>query len=238
MTRRARTLAALAVAAIASGGLSIGIAQALTPPAGTPDLEKMGVQSSDLGPGSKLSAGRYVKPAKHVIADYNASFSPASTTAGVALAVVASAVILTDSPARGRSMFKVTRHVLVSKAGRDALAFVIVASAGAPSGVTLKDVHFAKPVSAGVGEQSLIQPVTVAVKHRGVAADIVVLRIGAVLASVTVVVRRPQLPSSIATTLANAVGSHIDAVLAAGGSSGATGATGSAGASGGTGATG
>jgi hypothetical protein len=235
MNRRPRILAAVAVAAIAAGGLSIAVAQALTPPAGTPDLAKMGVQSSDLGPGSTLLGGRYVKPSKHVIAVYDSGFGPASTTAGVALAAVTSGVALADSTADGRSLFKAYRLIFTSKFGRVALAAEIVKGAGKLSGVTLKDVHFGKQVSAGVGAQSLIQPLTVAVKHKGTAADFVVLRIGAVLASVTVIVTRPHLPSSIATTLAKAVGSHIDAVLAAIGSTGSTGATGSTGSTGATG---
>ena len=238
MNRRARTLATLAVAAIAAAGLSIAVAQALTPPAGTPDLAKMGVQSSDLGPGSKLTAASYVKAPTHVIAEYDRNFGPASTTAGVALAGVTSGVLLADSTADGRSLFKDYRLIFTSKLGREALAVEIVKGAGKLSGVTLKDVHFGKQVSAGVGAQSLIQPLRVAVKHKGVAADFVVLRIGAVLASVTVIVTRPNLARSVVTALAKAVGSHIDAVLAAVGSTGPTGATGSTGSTGATGATG
>ena len=235
MNRRQRCLAGAAVAAIAAGGLSIAVAQAVTPPAGTPDLSLMTLQPADLAPGATVTRSRYVKPSNHVIAEYDRAFGPAATTDGGKLAGVVPGVLLVDSTAEAKRLYKELRLVYTSKLGHAILAAGIVKSAGKLAGVKLKNVHFAKPTSAGVGGQSLLQPISIHVKRRTVAADFVILRSDAVLAIVTVIVLRPHLDPSVVDGLAGTVAAHITTVLAATGSTGSTGTTGSTGATGATG---
>jgi hypothetical protein len=237
MNRRPRFLAAVSVATIAAGFLAVAIAQAVTPPPGTPDLSQMTLQASDLAPGAKTTLSRYVAPGTDTIAEYDRSFAGVTTSAGVKLTVLSTNVLLANSATNAKGLYKDVRLVYASKLGRKLLAEAIVKSAGKLSGVTAKDVHFAKSASAGVGDQSLNQPIAIRSKHKAVAADFVLLRIGDVLASVTIVVRRGQLDRSVATGLAATIGAHITAVLASGatGSTGTTGATGSTGATGATG---
>jgi hypothetical protein len=232
MKRHTTRLAAVAVAVIAAGGLSIGIAQAVTPPAGTPDLSSMALAASDLGPGATALTGAYVKPAGTVIAEYERGFGAVTTTAGVKLAALFSGVLLLDSTADAAKSFNGIRKIYSSKLGRALLAGEVVKGAGKASGVTVKDVHFGRSASVGVGDESLILSVLVEVKHRGAAADFVVVRIGSVLALIDVIVKRTHLDSSVATGLAGTVGAHITAVLAASGASGPTGPTGPTGATG------
>ena len=227
MKRRTSRLAAGAVALIAAGGLSIGIAQAVTPPAGTPDLSSMALAAADIGPGATALAGRYVKPSgATVIAEYERGFGAVTTTAGVKLAAIFSGVLLSDSTADAAKSFQGVRAIYSSKLGRALLAAEVVKGAGKASGVTVKDVHFGKAASIGVGDESLIEPLFVAVRNRGAAADFVVVRIGSVLALIDVIAKRVHLDSSVATGLVGTVGAHIAAVLAAPGASGPPGPTG------------
>jgi len=232
MNRRQRCLAGIAVAAIAAGGLSIAVAQAVTPPAGTPDLSLMTLQPADLAPGAVVTHSLYVKPSTHVIAEYDRTFGSATTTAGVKLTDLVTAVLLVDSTPEATRLYKALRLIYTSKLGHALLAAGIVKSAGKLSGVKPKDVHFAKPTSADVGAQSLLEAISIHVKHRTVAADLVVLRSDAVLAIVTAIVLRPHLDTSVVDGLAGTVATHITTVLAATGSTGSTGSTGATGATG------
>jgi hypothetical protein len=229
MNRRPRLLAVATVATIAAGFLAVAIAQAITPPAGTPDLSQMVLQVGDLQPGAKTAVSRYVAPGANTIAEYERSFTGARTTSGVKLAVLTTSVLLANSAGNATGLYRDLRAVYVSKLGRKILVAAIVKAAGTLSGVTTQDVSFGKQTSAAVGDQSLNQPIVIRVKHKALAADFVVLRIGDVLGSVTVLALRANLSRSVASGLAATVGAHIASVLAAVGPTGATGATGATG---------
>ncbi len=231
MNRRPRLLATAAVATIAAGFLAVAIAQAVTPPAGTPDLSQMVIAASDLAPGANTVVSRYVAPGANTIAEYERSFTAATTTAGVKLEVLTTSVLLANSTHSATALYGDLKLVYSSSFGRKLLVAAIVKSSGKVSGVSAKDVHFAKQSGAGVGAQSLNQGIVIHVKRKFVAADFVVFRIGDVLGSVTVVALRAGLPRSAASGLAATEGAHITAVLASG-STGPTGPTGATGATG------
>jgi hypothetical protein len=227
MGRRPRLLGA-AVATIAGGLLAAGIAQAVTPPAGTPDLAQMALQPSDLGAGATPSRSGYVAPSGYIVADYQNNYNAVSTTAGTKLTGISTEVDLVNSTAHAQALYKEVRLIFASKLGRRLLADRLVKETGTGSGVTAKDVRFAKQKVLGLGDASALQPFSVRVKRGTVAADIVIVRVGDVLADLTAVVVKAHLDPAIATGLAGDVASHITAVLAAGstGPTGATGATG------------
>jgi hypothetical protein len=229
---RPRLLAAAAVATIAGGFLTVAIAQAVTPPAGTPDLSQMVLASSDLAPGAKTVVSRYVAPGANTTAEYERSFTAATTTAGVKLNQLTASVLLASSTSSAAGLYGDLHLVYSSALGRKLLVAAIVKASGKVSGVSAKDVHFAKQESAGVGAQSLNQPILIRLKGKALSADFVVFRIGDVLGSVTVVALHAGLPRAAASGLAVTEGAHITAVLAASGPTGPTGATGATGATG------
>jgi hypothetical protein len=231
MKRRLTRLAAASlVAVVCAGTVAIAAALAVVPPAGTPDLPSMVIQPSDLAPGAPSASGGYVKPGKGLLAAYNSSFRDVTTTAGVRLAGVETSVALASSSANAHAYFKDLRAVYGSKKGRLLIAAEIAKGAGAGAGLKRSDFSFARVRAVGVGDQSALEPFTMHIKGVKLAADLLVLRAGDVLANLTVVGLGGQLTPRVATALGATVAAHIAAVLA--GSTGASGATGATGATG------
>ena len=54
-------------------------------------------QASDLAPGANTVVSRYVAPGANTIAEYERSFTAATTTAGVKLEVLTTSVLLANS---------------------------------------------------------------------------------------------------------------------------------------------
>lgn len=238
MNRRLRCLAGAAVATIASGGLAIAVAQAVTPPRHAPSLAAMTLAVSDFAPGARVSSSGYVHPPSMAAADYNRIFTAVNTTAGVRLAGVSTALVLADTRAYARTLFDAARAVYGTRLGHGLLAAAILRSDRNLAPVTLKDFSFGEARADGAGEQSLIEPIELRDRGHAVSADVVVLRVGRVAGSVTVVALRRALPPSVATALADTIAVRITMVLASTGSTGSTGLTGPTGSTGSTGATG
>lgn len=234
MRRRTVSLAS-AIAAVALGVL-VASAAALAPPQGTPDLSRMTIQSSDLAPGAKVVLSAYGTAPKNFAAVYSRNYSTAKTSSGVALFGLDSQVLLADTEGAANGYFALERSVYRSKRGRSLLAKVI-ARDSTKKGVSVK-VSFGTYRSLGVGTQSLLQPASLKVNSVRAAADFIVLRVGSVVANVTVLLVDPKRSLAVAKLLAGDVVAHIAAVLGATGSTGTTGATGASGATGTTGATG
>jgi hypothetical protein len=235
MYRRPLSLAAAATSIVLGGALLITSAQALTPPAGTPDLAQMTLQPADLQPGATVGRDRYAKPPKRFRAAYDRNFSAAATHGGVPLDAIETEILLAARPADAKSFYKVERRIYGSKLGRKLVASSIVGAAGKGSNITAKDVHFGMLRSIAVGQQSLLEPVSIRVNPVTLTADFVVVRVGDVVVNFAVLVFRPTLARSVPTGLAATIAAHISAVLAASGATGPTGATGTSGATGSTG---
>jgi hypothetical protein len=234
MNSRRRCLAAVAVATIAATGLVIAVAQAVVPPAGTPNLALMTLQPSDLAPGATIVSA-YVPPGKKVRAQYDRNFTDARTTGGVALDGIYSELALSDSSTDAKEFFLGLALVYGSKDGRRIVAEDIIKGAGKGSKLTLENVHFGKLHGIGVGAESLLESITVHAHSKALVADVVALRVQDVVVNLTVVGSGGKLAESVSTALASAIAGHITTVLA---SSGATGPTGPTGATGATGPTG
>lgn len=227
MNRRSRRLAAVVATTIATAGaLAVAVAGAVTPPAGTPDLAQMTLQLSDLAPGAS-AAGSYSKPPKSFIAQYERTFTGASSTGGVPLYAIQAQLLLARTAANATSSFRTLRLVYGTKLGRALIAAAIAKGAG--KAFNPKNVHFGKLASIGVGNESLLEPITLGVAGRRLAAAFVVVRVDRVLLNLSVLVRRPKLARSVMSGLASAVAAHITAVLAASGPTGPTGSTGATG---------
>jgi hypothetical protein len=244
MNRRLLHVAAATATIALSAGLQIASAQAVTPPTGTPDLALMALQPVDLQPGARVGIDAYQSPPSGFVAEYERQFGAATTTGGTALEGIQMQIMLANSTAGAKSFFTITRHVYGSRSGRALLANAIAAGRKG-SNVKPGDVHFGKLRSIGVGQQSLLEPITLRVrsatnrfKPRTLAADVVVVRIDGVVVSLTVAGLTPTLAPSVASALAATVVSHITAVLAASGSTGSTGTTGTTGSTAATGYTG
>ena len=223
MNRRCRSAAA-AVAAIAACGLAAAVAQALVPPPGTPDLAKMTLQASDLAPGAVVLDG-YVKPGAREVAQYDRTFTSVATTGGVKLELIQTQLALAASTPDATSLFKGARSLFASKQGRSELVAEVVAGAGTSVPRADITVHFGKLRELGIGDQSSLASVRLRVKQRVSTLYSALLRIGNVVATVTVIALRAHLAASVPTGLAQSVAAHITAVLAATGPTGPTGPT-------------
>jgi hypothetical protein len=237
---------ATATATIALGaGLQITSAQAVVPPTGTPNLALMALQPLDLQPGATLGTDAYLTPPRGFIADYERAFSAVTTTGGTPLEGIQMQVLLANSPAGAKSFFTILRRVYGSKSGRALLASEIVHGGGTGSGIKPGNIHFGKLRSIGLGQQSLLEPITVRITSatnrftpRTLATDAVVVQIDGVIVNLTVAALKPTLAPAVTTALAATLIAHVTTVLAASGSTGATGATSSTGSTGTTGTTG
>ena len=170
------------------------------------------------------TTGGYAKPGKGLVADYDSSFRDVTTSGGVRLAGLETSVALASSGATAQTYFKEVRAVYASKKGRLLIAAEIAKGAGAGSGLKRSDFSFGRLRAVGVGDQSALEPFTVDIKGVKVAADLLVMRAGDVLADITVAGLGGQLTPRVATSLGATVAAHVTAVLA--GSTGASGATG------------
>jgi hypothetical protein len=223
MRRRSIWLAMLGAAAALA--VVVASAAAVSAPPGTPDLSQMTLQAADLAPGATVAIDQYETPPTNFLAEYVRSFAKAKTPAGLALAGLDSRVLLGKTAAVTTSFFALERRLYSSKSGRKLLAKGIVGEL-AKTGATTKDVHFEKFRSLRLGSQAFLQAIVVRVKGKSVAADFVVMRVGAVLTDVSVALAKPKSVLSVANQLGKDVVAHITAVLAASGPTGPSGASG------------
>ena len=223
MRRRSIWLAMLGVTV--AFAVAVATAAAVSAPAGTPDLSLMTLQAGDLAPGATVATDDYATPPKNFTAAYDRNFAAAKTPAGLRLLALDTQVLLGESAAAATGLFARERGLLRSKRGRS-LVTKVFESAPAQNGARITKVHFEKFRRLALGSDAFLQPVLLHVKHRHFAADFVVLRDGAVVSTVSLVLTDPTQALPVAVQLGTDVSDHITAVLAATGSTGSSGATG------------
>ena len=239
MNRLSLTVAITGATIALGGGVLMASAQALTPPAGGPDLGQMTVQLADLAPGASVHADGYVKPETGFTAEYGRTFSGARAQGGGGPSFsLQTHISLASKDATAHRAIVVERGIYNSKPGRRLLAQTIVRGAGAHSHLTVKEVHFGKLERINVGVGSFIETVRLSVKRLSVFADFVVIGVGPVAANLTFIGIGRQLPAATLTRMARVVGAHIAANLPPVGATTTTGTTGVTGTTGTTGATG
>jgi hypothetical protein len=220
-----RRAIALAGAALLAGGVA-ATAGAVTPPAGTPDLAQMVLAPADLTASEGVSGTGYITPPDGFGAAYAATLLPSATSDGVKYFSVTSEVAVAPDAAaasvqlaaeqaqyyspRGRRQFVRAIVKLSPKHGRDHLA--------------VRDFAYSGVGSAGIGDGSWIETLTVTVRHRSVQQVYLVYITGTYYVYVNLVGTRGEVvPQSDAVALGHAVAAHITSVAGATGSSGTTG---------------
>jgi len=229
-----RTAAALAATLVALGVLAAA-ALALTPPAGTPNLAAMTVQSTDLQPGSIITIDAYQTPPAGFVAVYERDFRIAQTAPGGTLFALETQIQLTASAAIAERVIGLERTEFGSKAGHQLIESAVVRSAGAGSGLKAKDVHFGRVVRIAPGRGSFDERVTLRLGAKTETSEIIEVGDGPVLALLVAVTPGTHVPASLSLTLAADVARHVKRVLASPPSlpsrPGPTGASGTTGAS-------
>jgi hypothetical protein len=229
MTRRGRTAVALGVSgALATAGVA---AAAVTPPPGTPDLAAMALAAGDLAPGTVAAPHQgYVAPVTGFTAEYDAGFTTASTTDGVSYYSIGEYISIAPSASVVSTFFNAETAFFRSKHGHKLLDKVIAAAAGRHAHLRSRNIRYEVGGSLGVGTASFLETIGLRDGHTGVHEDVVLFSQGTVYV-LLVMTANPgeQIPRSDAATLAAAIDTHIDTVLAtpAGGSAGPSGGTGS-----------
>jgi hypothetical protein len=219
---------ALGAALVLAGATaaSAGAAGVVTPPAGTPNLALMVVQPTDLVPGAVIGDQAYVQPPSGFTADYGSDFTTASTSDGVNYSLVLDYVALAPDPTTADTLYAGEQAFEQSRKGRKFIVKSIIRAAGKRSHLKAKNVKFSAEQSAGVGQSSYEETITVAAKHIMVSEIYLIFQEGNVVASLELVSEADKpVPGTDATTLAAAMDSHIKSVLAASGATGATGTT-------------
>jgi hypothetical protein len=209
------TLRRVAAAALAICALAAASAQAYSPPKGTPDLAKMTLQPSDLAPGATLLVNTYFDPGGglHLRAEYYRDWGAASTTGGVKLQQIQTQVTLATSTTWARTIFGQIPSIYGSSGGRGSLIDNI--DAGNGSSATLKNAHFAKLRSIGVGQQSMYGSATITDNGSTIAAGFAWVRVDAAIAFLVVVSPKAPLADSVTIAIAKTLAAHMTSVLGA-----------------------
>ncbi len=205
--------AAAAAMAFASIAAANGLAD--TPPKGTPDLSKMTLQASDLGPGATPLVSNYFDPGpgSHVRAEYDRDWGAVSTTGHVKLQQLQTVITLLTSTMWTQAVFGQVASIYGASAGRaDLIADV---DSGNGSSATIKDSSFSKLRSIGIGQQSLYESATIAAKGSTLVAGFAWIRVNTAMAFILVVAPKPPLADSVTIALAKAVAAHMASVFAA-----------------------
>lgn len=223
-----RPIAALVLGAamVFASASAESAAAAVTPPAGTPNLALMVVQPSDLVAGATLGNQEYVQPPTGFTAQYGSEFTSAATPDGVNYSLLLDFVALAPSASTASALFTSQQAYDESSKGRAQTVKDIIKGAGKHSRLKAKDIKFSQAQSAGVGTSSFEETITIKVKHTSVQEVYLMFVDGTVDTSLELVgVANKPVPESDAVTLAGAMLSHINTVLATG-STGASGVTG------------
>jgi hypothetical protein len=208
---RAVVLAASAAVTIAA--FAAMTAQGYSPPKGIPDLAKMTLQPSDLAPGATLLLSSYFDPGTglHLRAEYNRDWGAAKTTGGVKLEQLQTQITLAASTPWARTVFGELAGIYGASGGHQDLVADVDSTDG--SSATVKDAHFGKLRSIGVGQQSLYESATIATKGSTLAVGFAWVRVGAGLAFLVVLAPRPPLADSVTIGLARTLAAHMGSVL-------------------------
>jgi hypothetical protein len=216
-------LGAAAALAAASGADASGV---VTPPAGTPNLAQMAIQPTDLVPGAVPGSQAYVRPPTGFTAQYGSDFTTASTPDGVSYSLVLDFVALAPDASTASNLFTEQQAFDESRKGHKLITKQIIKAAGKKGHLEAKNVKFTAAQTAGVGTGSFEETITVSHKHASFQEVVLFFEEGDIVASLELVGDiNSAVPEADATTLANAMNTHITTVLAASGATGASGAT-------------
>jgi hypothetical protein len=206
MPRRAAA-AAVAVAALAATN-----APAYTPPKGIPDLSKMTLQASDLAPGATPLISSYFDPGSglQLRAEYDRDWGAVSTAGHVKLQQLQTVMTLATSTKWIQAIFGQIPSIYGTSVGRADLIADVDSVNG--SSATSKDARFSKLRSIGLGQQSLYESATIAVKGSTLVAGFAWIRVDTAMAFITVVAPKP-LADSVTIALAKTVAAHMTSVL-------------------------
>jgi hypothetical protein len=230
---RARSRVVLVTAALAcSGGIAVAAAQAVTPPAGTPDMSAMTVQPADLAPGARIGSEGYTQPPFGFTAAYERSFTGASLTGNGVTFDLRTQLLLAKTTAVAQRFVATERLLYGSKIWRAVFTKALSQSAGKQAALKPRDIHYGKLVPIAAGSGAFAQPLTVRVHGFTLSVDLVTVGTGRVAGELSVIAGASAVPLQVASALAGDIASRATSVL------GATGATGTSGASGPTGTTG
>jgi hypothetical protein len=245
MRRPSRTVVAVAAVCACVAAFAAAVAQAVTPPGGTPNMAAMVVQRGDLGPGTGVAIGGYEKPQSGFIAAYTRTFGVAESRSGGSPFAEETELELAAKASTALKIVREEKALYSTKAGRALLGGLIVSRAPKKDHVTLKSLVFSAPVALHVGSDSFIESLSVKVKGFTGILRFATLDVSRVAASLIFESVGTLVPGSTVTGLSRAVAAHIRKALAK--SSGPTGSTlpvgiieptGPSGASGASGATG
>jgi len=211
-----RRLSAAAVAAVtALAALAAASATAYAPPKDTPDLAKMVPQPSDFAPGAKPTSDGYYQapqePGERAL--YLDVIRGVTMRGGVKPEAINTGLELFETTAAAQAEFTRLQRVNASHTGRMLLFEFWVPSPGKGSNTPFGDAHFATHASIGVGQQSSLVSISVATADLTFFADVVLVRVGAVVAQLNMAAAKPNLTASVATALARTVAAHITSVL-------------------------
>lgn len=202
-----------AAATVAIAALVAASAQAYTPPKGTPDLEKMTLQNSDLAPGATLLVNSYSDPGSglHLRGEYDRDWAPASTAGGVRLQQVQTTITLATSTKWAQTLLAQIPGIYGASPGQGDLLVNI--DAGNGSSATLKDARFSKLRSIGVGQQSVYGSATITTKGSTLVAGFAWIRVDAAIGFLLVVAPRPPLADPVTIALAKTMAAHMISVV-------------------------
>jgi hypothetical protein len=227
MKRRRRICVALSATVVLSAA-GAALAATVTPPAGTPNMAAMVLQPSDLAAGAVAGREGYAAAPAGFTAQYDGTFTTASTPDGISYYAIGDFVAIAPSAATASAFVASETRVFRSKAGHKLLDAVIISAAGKKAHLKARDIKYESLGSIGVGQGSFAETIGLHVKHVSVHEDVVLFGQGTTYAFLIMTARPGEkVPTSDATALAGAIDAHITSVLGATGSTGTTGATGS-----------
>jgi hypothetical protein len=227
---RRRQLPVVLGATIALATAGVAAAATVTPPAGTPDLAAAVLQPSDLAAGTSATEQGYFAPSTGYgfTALYSIAYNNVTSTSGVRYHNITDSVAVGPSSTGAAALLAYEQKVLGTASGHKLIAESYVKATPKRDHAKLKDVTFGTATSAGVGNASVIETVTYALKHDKQHQIFVVFDDGdfySVMSMTAVINHSASLSDAIG--LATSIDTHIQAVRS--GSTGASGTTGATG---------
>jgi hypothetical protein len=185
------------------------------PAAGTPDPAQMVLQPSDFAVGAPvLKQGYLFEPP--FVSGYERVFASGITTSGAIFNGVTSRVELAADQPQATASFIALRTVVRSRVFQTELAVAITHAAPRRARLHARDVHFGHIRSLGVGDDSMLLPVSVRAKGMKLAVDLVFLRVDRAIGTLSLA-GLPGLTIQLGETVAvsGALVDHIHAGLTA-----------------------
>jgi hypothetical protein len=190
------------VAATLAAGV---VAAAAAPPAGTPDITQMALRAADV-PTAKVSAQRTAAGSSGYQSGFERRLELKKPFGRSLIVFLDSEIALAETAATPTKDFAGIQRTLRTPKGREALAAVVVRSAG--RSVRRKDLTLGKIRAPRVGDAALELPVSVRFKSLQIYETILVFRLDRVLSTLISAAARPVVAAETAK-LAALVVSHV-----------------------------